>query len=115
MASLRMGPRQTMRGFRSSQAKDRTHGDGDCPSRRSRWMRGLFRYRSAVAAIWVVSCLVSVEVGVACLVELAMRAGHGRRLVVAEHEVQVLAEHLAEVGGHDERRDRPEGEALLRV
>ncbi len=43
MASLRMGPRQTMSGFRSSQAKDRTQADGDFPRRRSRWMRGLLR------------------------------------------------------------------------
>ena len=43
MASLRMGPRQTMSGFRSSQAKERTQGEGDFPSRRSRWMRGLLR------------------------------------------------------------------------
>src|SRR5690242_8936591 len=106
IASLRMGPRQTMSGFRSSQAKERTHADGDFARRRSRWVSGFWLYQSTVGAIGV--CLQCVGKGSrwsAGLVELALRAGHGRRLVVAEEEGEVLAQHLAQVGRHHDLRD----------
>src|SRR5512137_2544390 len=108
-----MGPRQTMSGFRSSQAKERTQADGEAPRRRSRWTSGLALYQSSVADMSSVSGLGgSVAPG---LVELALRAGHRGGLVVAEQEVEVLPQDLAEVGGHDQRGDRPEGEPLLGV
>src|SRR5574342_1160903 len=116
MASLRMGPRHTMSGRRSSQAKERTQADGDAESLRSRCVSGLSLYQSTFGAIgvgllrWVRRALRSPG-----LVELALRAGHRRRRVVAEQEVQVLAEHLAEVGGHDQRGDGAEREPFLRV
>src|SRR5512145_374190 len=121
MASLRMGPRQTMRGRRSSQAKERTHAETDFPRRRSRWVKGLPWYQSTVAAIGLVSGVACGAVAVSTfaarrflvqLVELALRAGHGAGPVVAQQEGDALAQHLAQVGGHDQRGDGAEGQAL---
>src|SRR5512137_2234812 len=115
MASLRMGPRQTTSGFRSSQAKERTQAEEDRSSWRSRWVSGLFVYQSSFADIVGSPGTIEGSLAKRRSVELALRAGHRRRLVVAEHEVQVLRQHLAQVGGHHQRGDGAEGEALLRV
>src|SRR6266536_3044868 len=111
-----MGPRQTMSGFRSSQANERTQGEADLPSRRSRWVSGFSLYQSWVGAIGLYLQSGSKgRVVPAGLVELALRAAHRRRLVVAEEEGEVLAEDLAQLGRHHDLRDRAEREALLRV
>src|SRR5512133_2813727 len=110
MASLRMGPRQTMSGLRSSQAKERTQADEAPARRRSRWVSGLWSYQSTVG---IGRCLPGDVEG--RLVDLALRAGHGAGLVVAHEEGEVLAEHLAQLGGHHQRGDGAERETLLRV
>src|SRR5512138_1101333 len=104
-----------MSGFRSSQAKPRAHADGALFRRRSRWVSGLFWYQSTVGAMSVVSRERRVGSFRRRLVELALRAGHRRGLVVTDEEAEVLREHLAEVGRHHERRDRAEREPFLRV
>jgi hypothetical protein len=38
---LRIGPRQTISGLRSSQEKERTHSDEDLLNLRFRWIRGI--------------------------------------------------------------------------
>src|SRR5512137_2022796 len=98
-----------MSGFRSSEAKERTHAELDLPSLRSRWVSGLSLYQSVRLAIGV--SLVGRFEGVGFrigLVELALRTAHRRRPVVAQQELDVLAEDLAQVGGHDDGGDGAE-------
>ena len=47
IASLRIGPRQTISTFMSSQANERTHGERDSPRRRSRNCAGFVVVRVA--------------------------------------------------------------------
>src|SRR5512138_2826452 len=105
-----------MSGFMSSQAKERTHAEPALRRRRSRWVSGLFWYQSTVGAISVLS---RVAEGSGWfrrrLVELALGARHRAGLVVADEELEVLREDLAEIGRHDERRDGAEREPFLRV
>src|ERR1041385_4930959 len=58
IASLRMGPRQTMSTLISSQANDCTHADGDSPPRRARWISGLWVYELVAAEFGINGTLV---------------------------------------------------------